>query len=923
MTIFLGLSFADQHQLGSPPAASMDQHLMDPDGLLAWLEQFYALGTPRVNRRALRVEQYRQLLQEHLSRADAVPFYAHSFRADPFATAEELLSRRDELLSAGYLLGVAPEAETPTRIRVLHEVEALLLDDRLALNLMAGPADRLNMLLSVLPEARHPAFELFHHEPRHLLPPGTRRLLGALADAGTSVQPLPEPVTGATDSDLGRWRSLMLGKDAPGPLTGDGSLIILRAQRETHLAAYLARTLRDNNDWRPGVLMPRRNQTLDNALLAEGLPSMGVPTTSLARPTLQVLKLITAFLWEPIEVERIMEFVSLVTKPLDRRLGQRIAYFLADTPGLFGRRWVAMLEGFFTEMKEVRGWSDGRISDVRQQYETWFRRSQYPREERVPKTEIRKLFLTLGNWARENYDDQQPHSGLLVLAAQCQRAIELLDVLPEEGLNYLGVERLVRTVYEPAPLQFEVKEQGSLSVIYSPASAASIPGYEPTEGLIWWDFVETESDYFFSRHYPEELSYLNERGISLNGPGESNELSIWQSLRPLAVAQRQLVLCVPDRVDGSPMEPHPLWGDLEAAFPDGALEKITINVDAGGQATSDRFGLRLPSFAPVPLDLLATPVPVLQLGDDQPIVPREMETPTAVEDLLYYPYKWVFRHRLALKGAPILSIASENRLRGNLSHLFIERLLRQIKADDRSYSREDVGAWINQHAERLLATEGAVLLEYGQEPERIKFIRTIHYAAWSLVDYIQRNGWKVHGSEMKLEGELAPMGGQQITGRADLVLERSKDGKQEFAVVDLKWRGKSVFRNLIRNAKDLQLCLYADFLRTGDTDCVHTAYYIIRDALLMARNELAFTQIETVPAADDFTVVQQQTLTRIRNTFNWRWEQLAEGKVEIRCRETLGFLEDLYLEVPHDDLLEMEQEDARFDDYRSLIGLVR
>jgi hypothetical protein len=310
-----------------------------------------------------------------------------------------------------------------------------------------------------------------------------------------------------------------------------------------------------------------------------------------------------------------------------------------------------------------------------------------------------------------------------------------------------------------------------------------------------------------------------------------------------------------------------------------------------------------------------------------------MESPTALEDLLYYPHKWVFRHQLDLRGTPILSISSENRLRGNLSHLFIERLLNAIKAREVAMDKAEVQAWIYENADVLFQREGAVLLEYGQEPERIQFIRTMAYSAWSLVHYIKENGWRIRGSEERVIGELEPMGGQEVRGRADLVLEREKNGQFEVAIVDLKWRGKTVFRNLLRNAKDVQLCLYAEFIRQNKVvdgkaaspqpDAVHTAYYVLRDAQMLSRNELAFANIETVIGPEEANVVQEETLKKIRATFNWRWEQFADGIVEIRSEETLGALEDLYLDEPHDDRLEMEAGDARFDDYRSLIGLVR
>jgi hypothetical protein len=399
-----------------------------------------------------------------------------------------------------------------------------------------------------------------------------------------------------------------------------------------------------------------------------------------------------------------------------------------------------------------------------------------------------------------------------------------------------------------------------------------------------------------------------------------------------------LILCLPERVDGSLVEAHPLFGDLEAAFSDGALGRITVAVDAAGNSPAVLAGYVTPGFAPVPVQPLAGPVAQLHIDRPEAIRERDPETPTALEDLLYYPYKWVFRHQLKLKGRPILSVAGENRLRGNLSHLFIEQLLNQIKEDDREYTRQDVRAWIDGNWNRLLKYEGAILLEYGQEPERVQFIRTMQYAAWSLVHYIQANGWKILGSEEVLAGELERMGGQPVKGRADLVLKRNRNGAGEVVVVDLKWRGKTVFKNLLRNAKDLQLCLYAEFIhqhmemdREGKLSrkagkppqTVHTAYYVLRDALMVARNELAFANIETVAGGEEAGVVQVETLKKIRATANWRWEQFREGVVEVRCQETLGDLEDLYLDLDLDELLEMEEGDARFDDYRSLIGLVR
>jgi hypothetical protein len=449
-------------------------------------------------------------------------------------------------------------------------------------------------------------------------------------------------------------------------------------------------------------------------------------------------------------------------------------------------------------------------------------------------------------------------------------------------------------------------------------------GQPELQRLVWWDFVEGDPNYFFSRYYPPELQFLRERRCEPLSPEQRNQLLVWQNLRPLLHTREQLVLCVPHRIDGAETEPHPLMGDLEAAFTEAALRRITVDIDAAGRPTDLLSDLSLPTFAPVPIKELAEPVAHLKLDQPGVLTARPEETPTALDDLLYYPHKWVFRHQLKLRGTPILSIASENRLRGNLSHLFIEQLLEEMAGTDRAYTRPEVEQWIDDNSLRLLRQQGAVLLEYGQEPERVQFLLTMKRSAWTLVQLIQQNNWKIKGSELPIEGKIRGEKVQAVTGRADLVLERTNAaGQTEICVVDLKWRGKTVFSNLLKNAGDIQLCMYADFLQQRDGNRVHTAYYLLRDAKMLSRNELAFEGADVVSGSDDYLTIQQQTLSKIRATYDWRWEQFADGTIEVRCVDTVPDLEDLYLDLPHDSLLEMKDETARFDDYQSLIGLIR
>ena len=215
-------------------------------------------------------------------------------------------------------------------------------------------------------------------------------------------------------------------------------------------------------------------------------------------------------------------------------------------------------------------------------------------------------------------------------------------------------------------------------------------------------------------------------------------------------------------------------------------------------------------------------------------------------------------------------------------------------------------------APELLKKEGAVLLMYGREPEKISFLNKVKYAAWSLIEMIQQNGWRVKGTEMGLGGKFANI---PIRGKADLVLERN----DEIAIIDLKWRGANWRSKLIKSEDDLQLIMYSRLL-SEKTNWAHTAYFILENGKMISRNNQAFKQAISVSPDQDFREVNQRIWDKMVRTYNWRLKQLTNGMVEVRTSHTAGELAEVYgAELM--ELLEMHEEDARFDDYRTLINV--
>lgn len=904
MIVQFGLAL-DDLSFPLPTLSTGGYTTLGPKNLLYTMESHMGFAGHPNDNDYLRIEQYRQALLQYLQE-DQATFYLSSFAADQFATAAELLSRRDELLLAGW--SFEQSGALPARLHTLAGVESLFrnrIGEDGPLPLAPGYADRWMAVIAALDKRKHPLVEVRLTEPLELLPYYLQRFFGALQAAGVRlVLPPPTKIQGSSDLAVLQQRLLTASTEKVA-LQRDGSLLILKAKRETDLAVQLAKLLGAQADWQPLCLIPDKSRVLDDALIQEGIPCLGILSASLARPTLQVLKLVTVFLWEPIDPYKILEFVSLSLKPLHDELARAIASSMAQYPGLDSDGWKAMINRFFDQL-EFRSQFDLQLKPlaIREEFDFWFRRKRYNVKDVVPKGDVTAIFERLHRWAYNTFEEGgNENSSLVVLGEQANRIVELLNALPETHLNYLELERIVKAIYEPAPVEFRPTECKSLSYIHHPAALT-----QRTDQLLWWNFTQHEPDHFFSRWYHDERAYLSQKGVQLVGPQEENAVMLWQRKNPILKTQKRLVLVMSEWVEGSVAHAHPLFGDLAATFED--LSPITWDIDEPSSYEAWQSFFAAPRQVAIQPRQLGQPAPFITIDEKYQLGKRDSESLTSLEDLFYYPYQWVFKHAIKLRKSTILSVVKENTLMGNLAHRFFEEL---FKEDIRHWSKEQVDDWIEKEAPALLQKEGAIFLLYGREPERIAFIKKVKYAAWNLVHLIQQNGWEVEATEYRLHGTFQ---GIEVRGRADLVLKRGS----EKAVLDLKWRGASRRERMIKNEEDLQLVLYSRLI-DPPTEWAHTAYYVLDRAKLIARNTAAFQEINPVSPGADHGPINQQIYDKMARTYEWRIQQISAGQIEVRCEQTYGDLDEHYSAalLP---LLEMKDKDAPFDDYRTLINLI-
>ncbi|MEM6379899.1 MAG: hypothetical protein AAF705_17005, partial [Bacteroidota bacterium] len=347
MVIIFGTAF-DQSFFPIPQHTEDQTLYLGPLGLLNALENHLGFSGHRNDIEFLRIEQYRQLILLHLQEHEH-PFYYNAFQADQFATAADLLSRRDELLAAGYVF--TEHHQMPNRLKVLVEIEQYLQTNG-NIHLTPGLIDRLETIIEAIPFTQLPFQALLHVEPKQQLNPIYQRLFQVLEHHGIQLEETAPPSIQGTD-DLHRLKTLLtVQQGAFFEASGDGSLLFIQGKRDTDLAAFLAGLVRKNKHLKPTMLLAGPAQVLDNAFIQEGLPSLGIRATSLSRPPLQLLKLATCFLWSPLDPYKILEFVSLSVQPLDGELAFRIGQQIAQSPGINSEAWRVMIARYFASLEE-------------------------------------------------------------------------------------------------------------------------------------------------------------------------------------------------------------------------------------------------------------------------------------------------------------------------------------------------------------------------------------------------------------------------------------------------------------------------------------------------------------------------------------------------------------------------------------------
>lgn len=836
MHVTFGLNF-DARQ-GPSPQNSFNTPVVGRLGFLSLLETYLGLSRPEVAA-AQRVAVYMGHLQRH---DNGARFYSASMKVDSIGTAAKLLSWRDEWFLGGWQ-GTA-QASHPIRLQELALVESSASD------MPPGEATRLLLVEKALQvTGPNPITSVSLVDPQEDFPLLWRKVLACLP--GVQFSPPVAHGEGALRALQEKAVLVMSGQESPNKMSPivDGSVQLVSplsfSTAEHWLGAHAAAHPADRL-----VLAENHGDSLDTTLVATGGVNCGFENPSQLRPALQALGLALELCWAPLDVGRLVDFLTHPVGPFSRKARTSLAKAVAEQPGIGGDAW--------REAKsKIAAGKDGEalVLDI----ELWLEGERWSRHQGAPLDVLLARVDKLKEALRRRLSGDPAIAATFAPAhRQCAAVFDSLSELSRQGVTTLLPRQIEQLVAHATPTG--ASNPGAVSQVGCMRSANSASAcIEPADEVIWW----MPSTPVLVQQLPwssAEIQALKELGVELRDPVKQLSALALQWLRPLLAARKRFVMVLPP----PGWEVHPVRQLLQQLIPD--FEAQALNLDAAcdnqlvGSLTEQVASLPFPEVQrhiqlPGPMKLSSNP-----------------QSYTALNELFNAPALFALKRIARLNPTSILAVEEDNRLLGILAHRIFEKLF--AHADVLTWTNQQAKDWFRTQTDELLRTEGAVLLMQGAGISLQRFQMTCEGAICSLLEHLREAKAVRVQTEAEFDGVLGPV---PLTGKIDLLVELPDN---KVVPLDMKWRGDNHYARTLREGGHLQLALYSSLVeqKTGTAPAA-LGFFILESGALFISHPGFFPQAQFTPPPEGVTVAA--LLDRAKATWSWRTGQFAAGQIEV------------------------------------------
>lgn len=809
-----------------------------PETLLRWLET--QLGLPCVeNHRASCVTEYASALD---SISDSV--ISKSMANDRWATASELLLRRDELLLSGW-----DQSDSDGLPDLVREMARAAIGRKFV---FPSVAERISRIVEALEDGQQlPDHVCVLTDGADRWPKRWQAVLGRLnLKTFTDVPP-----AAADGTALRLAQSVVRGAKAS-RVEPDSSLRYVQTLSNTAAVEFVAATLAYKRDQvERTVILCEDDQLamqLDACLMRYGLPTMGASACSPAHPVLQVLPLSLALCWQPVDPQCLLDFLTLPLGPIPRRAATALASALTVEPGLGSSEWQACIEELCSAENDPEG-------KLRERLNEWLFCTRVNQNSKIPTKLVRDRCASVAKWASGlaiAMEDEEAPQVLLIRALRVAAGqATLLGGLAQSQGGELGEPQLSRLVEEA--LSTGVETIGAIEAAGGPIRIRSLSEVvDPCYRVIWLGLGTADAS--ACRWSTDQLRAFRSLGIEVDdGTNSLTSLRTAEARGLCLVENSLLAILLPQDME---KRWHPVWLAIRAILVSEAQEQAPVLesvIEHDLVSSLEPFTFATES---VEVEPPQTVRPVWSV-DPALLSDRDTVSATELEDRLACPLKWVFKHRANLRPSSIAQLPDDYRLKGSFCHKILEYAFSD--GEDLPPVEEAV-ARVERLFDERLELDAAPLAQSDKYRERQSLRRELAHATRVLIGTLASGGYRIKGIEVEVQGEAF---GKPLAGSIDCLIEHV-DGNE--GIIDFKYGGKK-YERMIADGKAVQLATYAysRSIETGRFPAV--AYLVLADGLLFTPSggPINGDGNRTVVDGPEIRTVWEQFQAAIENAEEW------------------------------------------------------
>ncbi len=854
----------------SEKQASFGEFATGPLGMLSLLEPRLGLSGPSIHP-AHRINQY----MERLKLCDRPAAWFHdSFSADAWSTAKKLLELRDSLIEAGW--NGKADKTCSVRLQSLSEVE------QSGLALSPGAADRLIELLKNLDQSAASTIASVQLvDEFDLLPPTWQKFFKKLKGFGIIVEKHPVLPNSGVSSNLSIIREAMSSSGTGGNISDkDDSILLLKASDEWEaaesLATWLAADTKSKKDIT--IICDGDSDILDQALQRLGLPQLGGSEASRWRSALQILPLVLANSWNPLDLHSIVELLSLSISPVPKYVARRLFKALGEEPGIGGDKWKEAFKELCEKKKgcliddgilesEAKTRADSYMAEL----DAFLSKERFDPEEGIPEEALKRRC----QWVKEFAAGQLGREPMLMeVLAHAKEMQSLAD-----GKGYVPrvtVERMLDSVIGTGCESPDRQEQAAAwKVVKHPGQIISM-----AKTVLWWGFKypADAQPLFWSDSERDSLKRLG-ADMESSSAIRRREVLAWR--RAIDNAQENLLIFHPVQLHGEDSPHHPLWDDIFSVAMKAQTAVASKHAPKDEEDLSSCLTRKCASLNQKESWTLAGhKVSLRKIKEKEPkkavarhSVPKNSFAPPAshsysqMSTMIGCPMKWTLHYHSGLRKSESFSLPTGNQMIGTFCHRIVQELFNDPGA---SFTPADAEKKAAVLFDKLLPAMASELLLDGRSIDCQRYRTEIIRAIGQLVAAVNRLGLTVDETEKELAGD---MDGITFKGYSDLVLH-DRDGDP--FILDLKWSNSSKRKmQEVKEGDSLQLAVYAWLLRSGKSSKVHAGYFMLVQGELLSDSELLKDEaIESDLSLDEIWQMGKKSWTHNLKSLN-------EGTIEV------------------------------------------